>query len=77
MRRAPWWPGSVAGTQCRVVELDGMAPASRGALFSDDWDDGVAVVSEALVGIADRGWERRGARSAGAAELAVHLAEAA
>lgn len=30
-------------------------------------------MSEALVGIADRDWSRRGARSAGAVELAVHV----
>ncbi|WP_431998585.1 hypothetical protein [Streptomyces fungicidicus] len=46
--------GAVAGAQCQVVELGGMAPASRGALFSDGWDDGVTAVSEALVGIVDR-----------------------
>ncbi|WP_459740871.1 hypothetical protein [Streptomyces sp. E-15] len=67
--------GAVAGAQCRVVELDGMAPASRGSLFADGWDDGVRAVSEALVGIADREWSRRGGRSAGAAELAVHIAD--
>ncbi|MFC9878004.1 hypothetical protein ACFVJW_00010 [Streptomyces libani] len=33
------------------------------------------AVSEALVDIADRDWSRRGGRSAGAAELAVHLAD--
>ncbi|MFF8648419.1 hypothetical protein ACF06D_09265 [Streptomyces griseoluteus] len=52
--------GAVAGVQCEVVELGGMAPASRGAVFSDGWDDGVRVVSEALVGIADREWSGRG-----------------
>ncbi|MEV7862993.1 hypothetical protein AB0O86_30345 [Streptomyces hirsutus] len=66
--------GAVAGAQSEVVELDGMAPASRGEVFADGWDDGVTAVSEALVGIADRDWSRRGGRSAGAAELAVHLA---
>ncbi|MEU9558336.1 hypothetical protein [Streptomyces fumanus] len=45
--------GTVAGAQCQVVELDGMAPASRGVLFVDGWDEGVRTVSEALVGIAD------------------------
>ncbi|MEV3958402.1 hypothetical protein [Streptomyces albogriseolus] len=68
--------GVIAGAQCQVVELDGMAPASRGELFEDGWDEGVRAVSEALVGIADRGWARRGGRSAGAAELAVHIAYA-
>ncbi|GAA2329821.1 hypothetical protein GCM10010416_55660 [Streptomyces caniferus] len=67
--------GAVAGAQSEVVELDGMAPASRGEAFADGWDDGVTAVSEALVGIADRDWSRRGGRSAGAAELAVHLAD--
>ncbi|MEU3256110.1 hypothetical protein [Streptomyces sp. NPDC006997] len=67
--------GAVAGAQCQVVELGGMVPASRGPLFSDGWDDGVTAVSEALVGIADREWSRRGGRSAGAAELAVHIAD--
>lgn len=67
--------GAVAGAQCEVVELGGMAPASRGPLFADGWDDGVTAVSEALVGIADRDWSRRGGRSAGAAELAVHIAD--
>ncbi|MGW5129063.1 hypothetical protein ACWEQ7_34495 [Streptomyces sp. NPDC004069] len=67
--------GSVAGAQCQVVELDGMAPDSGGSLFADGWDDGVRAVSEALVGIADREWSRRGGRSSGAAELAVHLAD--
>ncbi len=67
--------GAVAGAQCQVVELDGMAPASRGSLFADGWDDGVRAVSEALVGIADREWSRRGGRSAGTAELAVHIAD--
>ncbi|MFD8970801.1 hypothetical protein ACFV0C_38515 [Streptomyces sp. NPDC059568] len=67
--------GAVAGAQSEVVELDGMAPASRGELFADGWDEGVTAVSEALVGIADGDWSRRGGRSAGAAELAVHLAD--
>ncbi|MFD4529503.1 hypothetical protein ACFWP7_37490 [Streptomyces sp. NPDC058470] len=67
--------GVVAGAQSEVVELDGMAPASRGEVFADGWDDGVTALSEALVGIADRDWSRRGGRSAGAAELAVHLAD--
>ncbi|MFJ3950490.1 hypothetical protein ACIPXV_10525 [Streptomyces libani] len=67
--------GAVAGAQSEVVELDDMAPASRGELFADGWDEGVTAVSEALVGIADRDWSRRGGRSAGAAELAVHLAD--
>lgn len=67
--------GAVAGAQCQVVELDGMAPRPRGAEFEDGWDKGVAAVSEALVGIADREWSRRGGRSAGAAELAVHIAD--
>lgn len=58
-----------------MVELDGIAPASQGARFADSWDEGVAAVSKALVSIADRDWVRRGGRSAGAAELAVHIAD--
>ncbi|MDX3855748.1 hypothetical protein [Streptomyces sp. AK02-01A] len=57
--------GAVAGAQSEVVELDGMASASRGEVFADGWDDGVTAVSEALVGIADRDWTQRGGRSAG------------
>ncbi|MEV7683683.1 hypothetical protein AB0O64_34885 [Streptomyces sp. NPDC088341] len=67
--------GAVAGAQSEVVELDGMAPRSRGPEFGDSWDDGVTAVSEALVRIADREWSRRGGRSAGASELAVHIAD--
>ncbi|MFF2331153.1 MULTISPECIES: hypothetical protein [unclassified Streptomyces] len=67
--------GAVAGAQSEVVELDGMAPASRGEVFADGWDEGVTAVSEALVGIADRDWSRRGGRSGGAAELALHIAD--
>ncbi|MEU8915547.1 hypothetical protein [Streptomyces nigrescens] len=67
--------GAVAGAQYEVVELDGVAPASSGPGFADGWGEGVMAVSEALVGIADRDWSRRGGRSAGAAELAVHLAD--
>ncbi|MCX4729374.1 hypothetical protein [Streptomyces sp. NBC_01306] len=67
--------GAVAGAQCQVVELDGMAPRPRRPEFEDGWDKGVTAVSEALVGIADREWFRRGGRSAGAAELAVHIAD--
>ncbi|MFC5253201.1 hypothetical protein STRNI_008227 [Streptomyces nigrescens] len=55
--------GAVTGAQCEVVELDGMAPASSGPGFADGWDEGVMAVSEALVGIADRDWSRRGGRS--------------
>src|ERR1700754_3444193 len=43
--------GAVAGAQCQVVELDGMAPRPRGAEFENGWDKGVVAVSEALVGI--------------------------
>ncbi|MFE0654338.1 hypothetical protein ACFVZH_37970 [Streptomyces sp. NPDC059534] len=67
--------GAVAGAQSEVVELDGMALASRGPVFADGWDEGVVAVSEALVSIADRDWSRRGGRSAGAAELAVHISD--
>lgn len=51
--------------QSEVVEPGGIAPASRGSLFSDGWDDRVSAVSEALVGIADREWSRRRGRSVG------------
>ncbi|MFF0437534.1 hypothetical protein ACFYU9_35640 [Streptomyces sp. NPDC004327] len=67
--------GAVAGAHCEVVELDGMAPASRGVLFEDGWGEGVRTVSEALVGIADLEQSRRDDRSAEAAELAVHIAD--
>ncbi|MFJ5635339.1 hypothetical protein ACIQF5_22220 [Streptomyces goshikiensis] len=67
--------GAVAGAQSQVVELDGMATRSRGPVFEDGWDAGVRAVSEALVGIADRDWSRRGGRAVGSAELAVHLAD--
>ncbi|MFE0580279.1 hypothetical protein [Streptomyces sp. NPDC058874] len=67
--------GAVAGAQSQVVELDGTAPRSRGPVFEDGWDAGVRSLSEALVGIADRDWSRRGGRAAGSAELAVHLAD--
>ncbi|MGA5564700.1 hypothetical protein ACPCUV_26515 [Streptomyces platensis] len=56
-------------------DLDGMAPVARGPVFEGGWDDGVTAVSEALVGFSDRDWARRGGLSAGAAELAVHLAD--
>ncbi|MEV7659636.1 hypothetical protein AB0O39_36440 [Streptomyces anulatus] len=67
--------GAVAGAESEVAELAGMAPGSRGAVFEDGWDDAVRAMSEALVGIADRGWSRRSGRSAGAAELTVHIAD--
>ncbi|MFF7199224.1 hypothetical protein ACFZAM_36660 [Streptomyces sp. NPDC008079] len=67
--------GAVAGAQSEVVGLGGMVPRSRGPVFEDSWDAGVTAVSEALVGIADRDWSRRGGRSARAAELAVRLAD--
>lgn len=67
--------GAVAGAQSEVVELDGMAPRPPGPEFGDGWDDGVTAVSEALVRITDREWSRRGGRSVGAAELAVHIAD--
>lgn len=67
--------GAVAGAQSEVVEREGMASRSRGPVYEDGWDDGVRTVSEALVGIADRDWSRRGGRSAGAAELAVHISD--
>ncbi|MFF7780361.1 hypothetical protein ACFZCG_38860 [Streptomyces tanashiensis] len=66
--------GAVAGAQCEVVELDGLASSERGARFEDGWDEGVKAVGEALVRIADRGWEQRAGGSAAAGELTVHLA---
>ncbi|WDN55715.1 hypothetical protein [Streptomyces clavuligerus] len=67
--------GAVAGAQSEVVDLEGMAPRSRGPVFEDGWDEGVRTVSEALVGIADQDWSRSGGRSAGAAELGAHIAD--
>ncbi|GAA2720701.1 hypothetical protein GCM10010315_41740 [Streptomyces luteosporeus] len=66
--------GAVAGAQCEVAERDRYTGA-RGEEFREGWHAGVTAVSEALVGIADRDWVRRGGRSAGAAELAVHIAD--
>ncbi|MFJ5561529.1 hypothetical protein ACIQCD_29945 [Streptomyces sp. NPDC093250] len=66
---------AATGAQSEVVELDGIAPASQGARFADGWDEGVAAASEALVGITHRDWVRHGGRSAGAAELAVRIAD--
>ncbi|MFF4534139.1 hypothetical protein ACFY1P_33320 [Streptomyces sp. NPDC001407] len=66
--------GAVAGAQCEVVERD-VYTGARGEEFGEGWYAGVTAVSEALVGIADRDWMRRGGRSAGAAELAVHIAD--
>lgn len=66
--------GAVAGAQCEVVEQD-VYTGARGEEFGEGWYAGVTAVSEALVGIADRDWVRRGGRSAGAAELAVHIAD--
>jgi hypothetical protein len=61
-----------AGVESEVVELDGMAPASRGT--ADGWGEGVTAMSEVLVSIADRGLgARRGGWSVGAAELTVHV----
>ncbi|MGW0497524.1 hypothetical protein ACWD0Z_19440 [Streptomyces sp. NPDC003007] len=59
-----------AGAQCQVVEVDDMTPAFRGSLSRTG-----GMTGEALVDIADREWSRRGGRSAGAAELAVHIAD--
>ncbi|MET8422222.1 hypothetical protein ABZV41_43395 [Streptomyces sp. NPDC005098] len=67
--------GAVAGAESEVAELDGMAPSGRGEVFGDGWDEGVTTVSEVLVQIADRSWEQRSGRSAGAAELAMHVAD--
>ncbi|WP_250847756.1 hypothetical protein [Streptomyces hygroscopicus] len=66
--------GAVAGAQCEVVEQD-VYTGARGEEFGEGWYAGVTAVSEALVGIADRDWVQRGGRSAGAAELAVHIAD--
>ncbi|MEU7620684.1 hypothetical protein AB0B27_32015 [Micromonospora rifamycinica] len=54
--------GAVAGVQCEVVELGGMAPASRGAVFSDGWRDGRERGLGG--GIADREWSGRGGEAA-------------
>ncbi|MCC4320428.1 hypothetical protein [Streptomyces malaysiensis] len=66
--------GAIAGAQCEVVEQD-VYTGAKGEEFGEGWYTGVTAVSEALVGIADRDWTRRGGRSAGAAELAVHIAD--
>ncbi|MFD0154583.1 hypothetical protein ACWGQ4_00730 [Streptomyces sp. NPDC055721] len=66
--------GAVTGAQCEVVEFDGLAPGERGTEFEDGWDEGVKAVGDALVRIADRGWERRAGGLASAGELTVHLA---
>ncbi len=66
--------GSVAGAQCEVVEQD-VYTGARGEGFGEGWYGGVTAVSDALVGIADRDWVRRGGRSTGAAELAVHITD--
>lgn len=66
--------GAVAGAQCEVVEQD-VYTGARGEGFGEGWYAGVTAVSKALVGIAGRDWGRRGGRSAGAAELAVHIAD--
>jgi hypothetical protein len=80
LRRPPGRAGGqgVARAQSEVVELDGMAPASRGVVFADGWAEGRdGVVSEGLGGHRGSGlgaaW--RGVRSSGAAELAVHIAD--
>ncbi|MER7878353.1 hypothetical protein ABTY63_33235 [Streptomyces solisilvae] len=66
--------GAIAGAQCEVVEQD-VYTGAKGEEFGEGWYTGVTAVSEALVGIADWDWTRRGGRSAGAAELAVHIAD--
>ncbi|GAA2725392.1 hypothetical protein GCM10010315_57310 [Streptomyces luteosporeus] len=66
--------GAVAGAQCEVVERDRYTGA-RGEEFRQGWHAGVMAVSKALVGIVDRDWVRREGRSAGAAELVVHIAD--
>ncbi|GAA3163849.1 hypothetical protein [Streptomyces ramulosus] len=66
--------GAVAGAQCEVVELD-RCTGTRVKEFRQGWRAGVKVVSDALVGIADRDWSRRGGRSSGASKLAVHIAD--
>ncbi|ALU97859.1 hypothetical protein WQO_34360 (plasmid) [Streptomyces globisporus C-1027] len=69
--------GAVAGAQGEVVELGGMAPAPRGVLFADGWDEGVMAVSEALE--VSRAGDGHGAAAGGvrpgvraAARLSVH-----
>ncbi|MEW2709259.1 hypothetical protein AB0948_30305 [Streptomyces koyangensis] len=46
--------GVVAGAQSQVVELDGMAPRSRGPVFRDGWREDVTTGSEALPWSASR-----------------------
>ncbi|MEV5242572.1 hypothetical protein AB0K89_26220 [Streptomyces cinnamoneus] len=67
--------GAIAGAQCEAVERDVYTGSTRGEEFREGWYAGVTAVNEALVGIADRDWARRGGRSSGAAELAVHMAD--
>ncbi|MFE3144401.1 hypothetical protein [Streptomyces scopuliridis] len=67
--------GAVARGQCEVVELDGMAPASRGAVIADRWDEGMTATREALTGIANRDREQRGSRSTEATEPALHATD--
>jgi hypothetical protein len=64
--------GAIAGAQCIVVERTGCADRERGEVFGDGWDAGVSVVSEDLVGMADRAYEHRG-RATGALQLLAHL----
>ncbi|MCF3177959.1 hypothetical protein IPZ61_32185 [Streptomyces sioyaensis] len=68
------WPRWRPGRSARWLSWTAW-PASSGPGFEDGWDEGVMAVSAALVGIADRDWSRRGGRSAGAAELPMHLAD--
>ncbi|WP_432590464.1 hypothetical protein ABVG11_37560 [Streptomyces sp. HD1123-B1] len=54
-------PGAPTTTTSTAYKWSTDKPCRRE--FTDSWDDGVTAVSEALVGIADRDWVRRGNRS--------------
>ncbi|MCL7494819.1 hypothetical protein M8I34_25960 [Streptomyces sp. MCA2] len=60
----------------RVTQYQAAGTNARLKLFALLKAQGVSVAeADDLVGIADRNWSRRGGRSAGAAELAVHIAD--
>ncbi|WP_160311203.1 hypothetical protein [Streptacidiphilus anmyonensis] len=68
--------GAIAGAQCIVVERTGCADRERGERFEAGWDAGVTVVSDDLVAMADRAYERRG-QAASAVRLLAHLRQRA
>ncbi|WJV51892.1 hypothetical protein [Streptomyces flavofungini] len=59
----------------RTTQYHAAGVNARLKLFALLEAQGVTAVSKALVGIADREWSRRRGRSAGAAELAVQIAD--